>query len=522
MAIYVFSLLAGFKPNGVDNAQGYRARMLKEFSCPIYHIFTELPKRRYISRYRKEGIAVGQMLSLHSCFTDNQTLELSVRVEDKLAELEERLQYTRVELKEKEIRLIKGGFYLVSIFLDEEDSEYLHAISYYNHGRLLRTENYTDGISYIDYYVTEASERGLYAKEARRTFYNRDGSVAYDQIFEGSKEWYLFPNGRRCTKSEFIGEFVKKLDLKENDIVLLDRSSQFDFVQPLFQFGNQARFIAVLHSGHYFEKGEDRGSLYLNSEYYYWFKYSGKIDTMVVSTEEQKEALTEKLREYKCIVPDIEVIPAGGLDCLKYPEKGRRPFSLLSVSRLNRRKKLDWVIRGVIEAHRRCSNISLDLYGYGEDEQYTQYLQGIVAENDANSYIRFMGHRNVMDIYKDYEVYLSASLWETLGLSIMEAVGSGLAVIGLNVKYGNRLFIHPGENGYLVDFDLGYVLGDDSALIHEIADRITEIFEDDARLKRFHQHSYEIAADFSWDIIKEKWRKLLMENDVRETLENIV
>ncbi len=519
MAIYVFSLAVGFAPNGVDNAQGYRALMLKGFFNPVYHVFTELPKRGDISRYRKAGIKVEQMLSLNSYFTDNHTLGLSVRVDDKLVELEALLQYTGVEYREREIKLIKDGSYLASILLEEEDKEHLYAINYYNNGRLLRTENYTDGITYIDYYVTAESAKGSYAKEVRRTFYNKNGAVAYDQIFEGNKEWYLFPNGRRCTKSEFICEFIRKLDLKEDDIVLLDRSAQFSFVQPLFQFGNRARFIAVLHADHYFEKGEYTSWLYLNGDYYYWFKYSGKIDTMVVSTDEQKEALTEKLREYNCDIPKIKVIPAGGVNCLRYPEKGRRSFSLLSVSRLHECKRIDWVIWGVIEAHRRNPHISLDIYGCG-GQQHTQYLKDIVAENDANSYIRFMGHRNVTDVYKDYEVYLSASLKETLGLSIMEAVGSGLAVIGLNVKYGNRLFIHPEENGYLVDFDLNYVRGDDSALIHEIADRITEIFEDDARLKRFHQHSYEIAADFSWDIIKEKWRKLLMESDVRETLES--
>mgnify|MGYP002509176014 CR=1 FL=1 len=42
----------------------------------------------------------------------------------------------------------------------------------------------------------------------------------------------------------------------------------------------------------------------------------------------------------------------------------------------------------------------------------------------------------------------------------MEAIGSGTAVIGLNVKYGNRLFVHSEENGYLVDFDSSYVDND--------------------------------------------------------------
>lgn len=35
----------------------------------------------------------------------------------------------------------------------------------------------------------------------------------------------------------------------------------------------------------------------------------------------------------------------------------------------------------------------------------------------------------------------------------MEAVGSGLGMIGLNVNYGNPTFIRDGENGYLVPYN---------------------------------------------------------------------
>ena len=33
----------------------------------------------------------------------------------------------------------------------------------------------------------------------------------------------------------------------------------------------------------------------------------------------------------------------------------------------------------------------------------------------------------------------------------MEAVGSGLGMIGFNVNYGNPTFISDGQNGYLLD-----------------------------------------------------------------------
>ncbi len=45
------------------------------------------------------------------------------------------------------------------------------------------------------------------------------------------------------------------------------------------------------------------------------------------------------------------------------------------------------------------------------------------------------------EIYNDYELFLSASTYEGFGLTLMEAVGSGLGMIGLNVNYGNSTFI---------------------------------------------------------------------------------
>lgn len=510
MAVYVFNLVVGYLPGGLECAQGYRASVLKNFSNPAQFVFTELPGRREINLYKKFKMDEKQMLGMHQYFTDHPTLELSVKTENKLKELKESLHYTAVEHRDADIRLIKDGFVVAMLLLDESNKNCFYGIHYYNKTRLLRTEFYTDAMVYTDYFVTAKSDTGLYAKRVRRTFYNKDGSVAYDLIWKDREERYVFPNGKICTKPQFVAEFVKKLNLSETDIVFLDRGSESDFIQPLFQFGRKARFMTFFHSGHYYEKGEDPhlGHLYFNWAYYYWIKYTQMIDTMVVSTQEQKEELIEKLREYHRSVPNVEVIPVAGVERLRYPEVKRKKCSLISVSRINMRKRIDWIIRSVIKAHQKNPDISIDIYG--EDEYgHLQYLLDIVSANHAQSYIRFMGYMDVAEIYKNYEVYISASLWETLGLSVMEAVASGTAVIGLDVKYGNRLFIKPGENGYLIDFDRSYVDGDDSKLIEDMAERIVDIFEDEGRLAEFHKASYEIAKGFSSELIGEKWRKLL-------------
>lgn len=506
VAVYVFSLLVGYAPNGVDYAQGYRAKIFSKLSCPVRYLFAELPGRQDIGFYKKLGIPEEDMFSMYHSLLDHTTLRPTVKAKDKLAELMESLQIVDADHQGSEIRLVKEGQAVATLVLVPDDWEHLLCVHYFEEGKLVRTENYTDQIACTDYYQTAASDHGLYAKRTRRAYYHRDGSVAYEQIFAGEKSWYLIPNGRVLTKTGLIEEFMKKLDLSEEDIILIDRFAQFDYVQPLFRQKKKARVIAVMHAGHYFEEGESSYTVNFNQDYNYLFKYSGKLDAIVVSTQQQKDELTEKFLEYRCSVPDIRVIPAGSVERLRYPDRGRKSGSMLSVSRIQWHKKLHWLVMAAVKAHQRNEKISLDIYGSGSGD-YINLMKDMVEKHQAQSYIRFMGHQDVTEVYKNYEVFLTASTFETLGLSILEAISSGTAVIGLDVKYGSRLLVHQGENGYLIDFEPGRV--EEEKIVDCLAEKMIEIFADQERLGRFHECSYEIAGGFMSRIVEEEWERLL-------------
>lgn len=513
MAIYVFNLLVGFEPNGVDKAQGYRAKMLTHCSREVKHIFTNQPRREDILYYKKLGIDIERMMSMYSFMAGQTGLDTCVRVEDKLEKLKKVFYSVDVEYQDGEVHLLSEGRIFAIMLLDETNRECVKKILYFNEGKLIREETYMERMAYSDSFMTAKSESGLYAKLVRRTYYNPEGVVAYELIFEGEKEWYLFPNGRKCTKQQFVEEFITKLNLSENDCVILDRDAQFDFVPPLFQYGNKARIITVIHSEHYYEKIQDPvyGYLYLSSEYLYWFKYSRWINVMVVSTEEQKIELEKTFQKYNCVIPDIRVIPAGGIEYLHYSQSNRKKYSILTVSRIVEWKKIDWIIKSVVKAHKINPNISIDIYGMGIGN-YAKMVMDMVKDECAESYIKFMGHKDVTKIYKNYEVFIAASVGETLGLSIMEAVGSGNAIIGLDVRYGNRLFIHSGKNGYLIDYNWNHMndVKMENKVIDNMAEKIIEIFSDEQRLESFHQKSYEIAKGFSTELIKKQWEELLM------------
>ena len=85
------------------------------------------------------------------------------------------------------------------------------------------------------------------------------------------------------------------------------------------------------------------------------------------------------------------------------------------------------------------------------------------------------GHTNLQEIYHQYELFVSASQSEGFGLTLMEAVGSGLGMIGFDVNYGSPTFIRHNENGYLIPIDLDYETIDE--VINRMADKIVQFLK---------------------------------------------
>ena len=312
MSVYIFGQVKEYVLAKMDVTQVYSQELLGEFAQTAKYVSAEIPDQEEIGVYRKAGIDAGQVLNVYQYLTDNHTIVPSVEVSAKLVELKNSLQYTGVDYQDSEIRLIKDGYVIATVILDRTDKSCLWGICYFSYAKLLRMEIYTDGIAYINYYVTAKSEHGLYAKLTRRTFYNRDASAAYDQIFEGEKEWYLFPDGRRYTKLQFMVEFIKRLQLSEQDILFLDCSVPKGMIQAIFTFGRRARIVVAAHAGYGFRKAGDTCESVLEGYPFQWVPYSEIINTMFVSTEIQKNTLIEELKKCYCHVPDIKVLSIEG------------------------------------------------------------------------------------------------------------------------------------------------------------------------------------------------------------------
>ncbi len=526
MAIYDFSILSWYELGGVDVAQGRRNRYLKKIGQEVNYIFTDLPSEYYIQRYETLGIRRDQMMCAQVFMTGKRNLEGTILASDWLKTYKQSNPTVIEEYVNHSIKLYDNGYRVATLSLREDGS--VTTISYFDHERLIATEEYADRLLYTEHYVTARDEDGsAYAKKIRTTFVDEEGNTCFEIIHHELEdvdykmkagfstdnrdyEEYLFPNGEKIRKTEFLRRFIKTLHLTKEDIIILDRPMRSTYIQPLFQLETETPFYIFLHSGHYYEPFEDVDAIFWNKEYYYYFKHSDKVTAFIVSTEEQKLDLQIKLKEEGFYVPPVYVIPASGVEKLEYTDIPRKPYSLVSACRLNPRKNVHLIIEATILAHKTIPQITLDVYGFG-DKGYEDSLKQIVRDAHAEEYIHFMGRQNMKGKYIQYEVCPTASTWETLGLSMMEACANGNALIGWDVRYGNSIFIKDGENGYKIPAKLEEI--NDPKFHEEYVERLTRaifhVFEDRNKLKRFEMKSYEIAKEFLDKELENKWIQLI-------------
>ena len=488
MTIYTFNLLVGYEPNGVDVAQASRAKILRGLGVTAKFVFTTWPTPEKLAYYLSLGHRDEELLFAHLIFTDQKTSVPQKTVGD----LQMEFQLTRLDTIEKTEGAIRYQFAdknELTFYLDPYHPDCVRYVDYLLAGNMIKREYY--GACKL------ATEYFQYGRILRRTYHNQDGSIAFEELRLGESWLYKLGPEVLTNHTEVMRRFLLQLSLKEEDLILLDRASRMDFARPLLEKDAPSKLAMVFHSEHEFENG------HLNYEYYYVFKYAKRFDYFITATDLQKEVLEQTLAKQGCKGIPIYSIPVGHLETLTEPQGDRQPYSVITASRLDPRKRIDLVIRVVAQAKKRLPALQFDIYGKGGEADRLQHL---IQELAAQDYIHLRGHADLQQIYPCYQVYLTTSQWETFGLTLMEAAGAGLALLGFDARYGNPTFIKEGENGYLVPYS---EIMPEEQLVKELAEKLVQLFESD--LAPFHQASYDLASCYLTSKVLEVWRETLME-----------
>lgn len=156
---------------------------------------------------------------------------------------------------------------------------------------------------------------------------------------------------------------------------------------------------------------------------------------------------------------------------------------LISIGRLDKNKNHQFLIDVVAELENRNIPILLTIIGEGAEREN---LESKISLLKLESKIKLLGLIHNIETYlNESNVYVHSALTEGFGLTLIEAMASGLPVITLDGG-GNRMLIEQGKNGFLVE--------DNST--KTFADKIIECTSSNEKYSVYSKYATEFAHQF--------------------------
>ncbi|HEO6985719.1 TPA: accessory Sec system glycosyltransferase GtfA, partial [Streptococcus agalactiae] len=181
MVVYNLNRGIGWASSGVEYAQAYRSEVFRKLGVEAKFIFTDMFQNENIEHLtRNIGFEDNEIIWLYTFFTDLTIAATSYS----LQQLKESfsLPIDRTEKNGKIISFFfKGSSIVVTVMLNDESSNIVQRVEYLMGGKLVRKDYYSYTKMFSEYYAPEDIGPCLY----QRTFYNEDGSVAYEENVDG-------------------------------------------------------------------------------------------------------------------------------------------------------------------------------------------------------------------------------------------------------------------------------------------------------------------------------------------------
>lgn len=503
MTVYNVNLGIGWASSGVEYAQKYRDQSFKKIGTNAKFIFSDLILENNIGDLTENmGFKSKDIIWLYNFFTDIKIAPTSYSLD----KFEADLRFKYIDKKTSQdgksiIYQLDNNLYVV-VLLRGSDEKVIDQVVYRNDKTILRRDLYSYTKYATEYYLGTPENSQVILRE----FYNEDGSIAYTQHLNEGQETFEFANGDLVySKNDLYRRMLQELKFTKNDVIILDREDEDKSLingQLIFENHGPAKIVVVVHADHYDKHFTNDQHILWNNFYEYQFIHANEVASFVVATPAQKKVLKRQFEKYYHLNPRINCIPVGNLSELKYPVKKRQAFSLITASRLASEKHLDWIVKAVVAAKNQIPELKLDIYGKGSQ---ADSLQEMIQKYDAEDYIHLMGQHDLENVYVNYPAYIAASTSEGFGLSLLEAIGSGLAMIGFDVPYGNPTFIENNKNGYLLPYNEEW---NEFKKVELLTKAIIRLFKD-SNLQDFSNQSYKIAKPYLTEKVAKQWQKLL-------------
>lgn len=171
---------------------------------------------------------------------------------------------------------------------------------------------------------------------------------------------------------------------------------------------------------------------------------------------------------------------------------------ILAVGRLSFQKDFSTLVKAIhiIKSEFKKGDVVSFIVGEGEEEyQLRELIQNLNLTNN----VHLLGYRdNVADYMSHADVFVSSSIFEGFGLTIVEAMACGCPVVATDCKYGPREILEDGRNGILIP--VGNPV--------ELARAIILLLDNPDMVQKFAQDSRKHVCDFASDEFIREYEKL--------------
>lgn len=159
---------------------------------------------------------------------------------------------------------------------------------------------------------------------------------------------------------------------------------------------------------------------------------------------------------------------------------------LLFAGRMGKEKNLDFLVKSCAEIVKIIPQTRLVMVG---DGPHLPILKELARDLKLTENIIFTGsisYSQIPGYYQAADVFLFASLTDTQGLVILEAIASGLPVVALKDEAFSQMVLAR-KNGFLIK----------KARPKDFAQKVIELLENPVLWKNFSKQSLQISRDFS-------------------------
>ena len=178
MTVYNINLGIGWASSGVEYAQAYRAQIFRQLKQDAKFIFMDLILADNLQHLTANiGFSDDQVIWLYSHFTDLKIAPSSVTLKTILAQTHENPQTIERDGRVARYTFAGEGNQIICYLTNSKDN-YVEQVDYLYKGALIRKDYY----SYTKYCSEFFAPKDGQAKLYQRSFYNEDGSLAYDML----------------------------------------------------------------------------------------------------------------------------------------------------------------------------------------------------------------------------------------------------------------------------------------------------------------------------------------------------